>query len=126
MAKSKKTKEEKLVAALKKESVKILDEAKEKGVKDNFLFITTFKRYQTQLEILFEHEKKIKEENVLVEKEYVKGRKNLYTNPAIAEFNKTTDSANKTVNCLLGLIKKETKKADDNQKDPLLEALMLE
>ena len=44
MAKSKKTKEEKLVAALKKESVKILDEAKEKGVPQNVevIFLSHF------------------------------------------------------------------------------------
>lgn len=126
MAKTKETQEEKLVKALKKEGVKILKEAQKKGVKDNFLFITTFKRYQTQLDILFELEKVIKEESVLVEKEYVKNRKNLYSNPAIAEFNKTTDSANKTVNCLLGLINKEPKKGEEEKEDPLLKALMIE
>ncbi len=120
-----KDKDEKLVKELKKQAENILNDAKNKGVKDNFLFITTFKRYQTQLEILFELEKVIKSESVLVEKEYVKGRKNLYNNPAISEFNKTTDSANKTVNCLLGLINKDSTLDKSEETDPLLEALAI-
>lgn len=121
-----KDKDEALVKELKKQAENILNDAKKKGVKDNFLFITTFKRYQTQLEILFELEKVIKSESVLVEKEYVKGRKNLYNNPAISEFNKTTDSANKTVNCLLGLINKDSTLDKSEETDPLLEALAIE
>ena len=121
-----KDKDEELVKELKKQAENILNDAKNKGVKDNFLFITTFKRYQTQLEILFELEKVIKSESVLVEKEYVKGRKNLYNNPAISEFNKTTDSANKTVNCLLGLINKDSTLDKSEETDPLLEALAME
>ena len=121
-----KDKDEALVKELKKQAENILNDAKKKGVKDNFLFITTFKRYQTQLEILFELEKVIKSESVLVEKEYVKGRKNLYNNPAISEFNKTTDSANKTVNCLLGLINKDSTLDKSKETDPLLEALAIE
>ena len=121
-----KDKDEELVKELKKQAENILNDAKNKGVKDNVLFITTFKRYQTQLEILFELEKVIKSESVLVEKEYVKGRKNLYNNPAISEFNKTTDSANKTVNCLLGLINKDSTLDKSEETDPLLEALAIE
>ena len=59
------------------------------GVEQNFLFLTTFKRYQVQLTILNELEQKIKEDGTLVTKEYVKGRGNVYTHPAINEYNKT-------------------------------------
>lgn len=121
-----KNKDEALVIELKKQAENILNDAKTKGVKNNFLFITTFLRYKTQLEILFELERAIKSESVLVEKEYVKGRKNLYNNPAISEFNKTTDSANKTVNCLLGLINKDSTLDKSEETDPLLEALAIE
>ena len=121
-----KNKDEALVRELKEQAENILKDAKTKGVKNNFLFITTFKRYQTQLEILFELENVIKSESVLVEKEYVKGRKNLYNNPAISEFNRTTDSANKTVNCLLGLINKDSTLDKSEETDPLLEALAIE
>ncbi|MBF1332077.1 MAG: hypothetical protein HXM66_04790 [Mogibacterium diversum] len=49
-------------------------------------------------------EKVIKKEGTLVEKEYVKGRKNLVANPAIAEYNKTTTSANGTITTLMKII----------------------
>ena len=55
------------------------------------------KRYGVQ-------EKVIKKEGTLVEKEYVKGRKNLVANPAIAEYNKTTTSANGTITTLMKII----------------------
>ena len=82
---------------LNEQAQEIIRIAEESGVQSNFFFITTFKRYQVQLSILSELEKTMKEEGMLVSKEYVKGRKNLYSNPAVAEYNKTTDSANKTV-----------------------------
>lgn len=78
--------------------------AEESGVQSNFFFLTTFKRYQVQLNILSELEKAMKDEGMLVSKEYVKGRKNLYSNPAVAEYNKTTDSANKTVSTLMRIL----------------------
>ena len=79
--------------------------AEENGVDDNFLFVTTFDRYLTQLTILAELKKKIDEEGVLAEKEYVKGTKNMYAHPAVAEYNKTTDSSNKTVSTLMRIIR---------------------
>lgn len=79
--------------------------AEESGVDDNFFFVTTFDRYQTQLKILDGLKKAIEGEGMLVSKEYVKGRKNVYANPAVAEFNRTTDSANKTVSTLMKIIK---------------------
>ena len=79
--------------------------AEESGVQSNYFFITTFNRYQVQLNMLTELEKSIKEEGMIVKKEYVKGRKNLYSSPAVADYNKTTDSANKTVACLMKIIK---------------------
>ena len=57
-----------------------------------------------QLDMLDKLEKVIKKEGTLVEKEYVKGRKNLVANPAIAEYNKTTTSANGTITTLMKII----------------------
>ena len=42
---------------------------------------------------------------MFISKEYVKGRKNLYSNPAVGDYNRTTDSANKTVSTLIKIIK---------------------
>lgn len=121
---TKKQKDE-LNTSLKDKAREILVEAKKRGVKDNYYFITTFKRYLVQLKILDELEKTIEQENVLVTKEYVKGRGNLYANPAVAEYNRTSDSANKTVNCLMNIINKApgTDNIKTSETDPLLEAL---
>lgn len=90
---------------LEEQSKEILRIAEERGVEQNFFFITTFQRYQMQIDILNELEKTIKEEGTLVTKEYVKGRGNVYTHPAIGEYNKTSTSANQTVATLIKIIK---------------------
>ena len=69
--------------------------------------------------------KALKEEGMLVSKEYVKGRKNLYGNPAVGEYNKTTDSANKTVATLMRILK-NFNVGDDNgeaDEDPLMKMI---
>ena len=81
---------------LNKQAKEILEIAEKYGVEQNFFFLTTFKRYQVQIGILNDLEKTIKEDGPLVTKEYVKGRKNVYSHPAISDYNRTTDSANKT------------------------------
>ena len=103
----------------------ILRIAEQYGVEKNFLFITTFKRYSIQLQILTELEKAISEHGSMVEKEYVKGRKNLYTNPAIKEYNNAVNSANKTVSTLMSIIKTNSNNYNDDtaEDDPLLRAL---
>ena len=101
----------------------ILKVAKESGVDDNFFFTTTFDRYLTQLKILDDLKVAIEEEGTLVKKEYVKGRKNVYSNPAISEYNRTTDSANKTVSTLMRIIKTFGVGESGEEYDPLMEAL---
>lgn len=105
----------------------ILRIAEQYGVEKNFLFITTFKRYTVQLKVLQDLEKAIDENGATVEKEYVKGRKNLYTNPAIKEYNNAVNSANKTVSTLMSIIKTNSDKynpdSSDEEEDPLLRAL---
>ena len=103
-----------------KEIVKI---AEESGVQSNFFFLTTFKRYQVQLKILNELEKTMKEEGMLVKKEYVKGRKNIYSNPALVDYNKTTDSANKTVAALIRIIKVFNVEENSEEIDPLMKMI---
>lgn len=107
--------------SLQEQAEEIIRIAEESGVQSNFFFITTFKRYQVQLNILNELEKAMKDDGMLVSKEYVKGRKNLYTNPAVAEYNKTTDSANKTVSALMRIIKGfNVEKQEEPEEDPLM------
>lgn len=109
---------------LQEQAQEVLRIAQEHGVEQNFFFITTFKRYQVQINILTELEKKIQQDGALVTKEYVKGRQNVYTHPAISEYNKTCTSANQTVATLIKIIK-SLRNGDDEEEgqDALLEAL---
>ena len=108
--------------SLNEQAQEIIRIAEETGVQTNFFFVTTFKRYQVQLSNLGELEKAIKETGTLVTKEYVKGRANIYVNPAVTEYNKTTDSANRTVTTLLKIIKGFAKEDEerDSDYDPLM------
>ena len=108
---------------LNQQAKEILRVAEESGAQSNLFFVTTFKRYQVQLAILNDLEKSLKEEGMTLTKEYVKGRKNLYTNPAVSEFNKTTDSANKTVTTLMRIIKNFGVSDSDNNEDPLMKII---
>lgn len=110
--------------SLEEQAKEIIRIAEEHGVEQNFFFITTFKRYQVQINILNELEKKISEEGTLVTKEYVKGRGNVYTHPAIGEYNKTSTSANQTVATLIKIIKSLRSDEDGGDgEDELLNAL---
>lgn len=112
---------------LNERAQQILKIAEQYGVEKNFLFITTFKRYTVQLKVLQDLEKAIDENGATVEKEYVKGRKNLYTNPAIKEYNNAVNSANKTVTTLMSIIKTNSDKynteSSDEEIDPLMRVL---
>lgn len=90
--------------SLQDQALEILTTAEKKGVSTNFFFVTTFKRYQVQMQMMQELEKTIREAGPIVSKEYVKGRQNYYTNPAITEYNKTATAANNTVMTLLKII----------------------
>ena len=90
---------------LQQQANEILQEAQKRGVESNFFFVTTFKRYQVQMSILDALEREIKAAGPLVTKEYVKGRGNVYTNPAIGEYNKTATAANGTVATLINIVR---------------------
>lgn len=100
---------------LNEQAQEILRIAAQHGVEQNFFFITTFKRYQVQIKILTDLESKIKEDGPVVTKEYVKGRQNVYTNPAISEYNKTSTAANQTVQTLMKIITTMRNEDDGNQ-----------
>ena len=105
---------------LQRQADQIMKLAEQSGIQSNFFFVTTFQRYLVQLDILEDLAKSIEEEGLTVKKEYVKGRKNLYSNPAVQSFNKTVDSANKTVATLMRILRDYgvDEKAEDV--DPLM------
>ncbi len=78
--------------------------AEQGGVEQNFFFTTTFERYKTQLNLLTRLQAEIRGADLMVTKEYVRGRQNVVSNPAINEFNKTSQAANQTVICLMKII----------------------
>ena len=91
--------------SLKTQAKEILKEAERTGLKSNYFFRTTFERYQQQLRMLDDLQKAIDELGMTVTKEYVKGRQNVVTNPAISEYNKTSTAANGTVTTLINILK---------------------
>lgn len=109
--------------SLEQQAKEIIKQAEESGVQSNFFFVTTFERYQVQLKILKELQECIEEEGMLVSKEYVKGRKNVYSNPAVSDYNRTTDSANKTVATLMRIIKNLGENGGKEEIDPLMEII---
>jgi len=109
--------------SLNEQAQEIIRIAEEKGVQSNFFFLTTFKRYQVQLKILSELEAAMKEDGVLVTKEYVKGRANVYSHPAVNDYNRTTDSANKTVSTLMKIIRDFNVDDQAEDEDPLLKII---
>jgi len=105
---------------LNKQANEILRLAEESGAQSNFFFLTTFKRYQVQLRILEDLEVSLKEHGMQITKEYVKGRGNLCSNPAIADYNRTTDSANKTVATLMRILKNYGVEETSEEEDSLM------
>lgn len=110
--------------SLQEKAAEIISMAEDAGVQENYFFVTTFKRYQVQIGILAQLEESMAKDGMLVKKEYVKGRKNLYSNPAVNAYNRTADSANKTVQTLMKIVKEFGDGKDKGKvKDPLLELI---
>ena len=89
---------------LNEQAAEILRRATEKGVEHSYMFVTTYKRYQEHLLHLIALQEAIEKEGLTVTKEYVKGRGNLYINPAISAYNQTAGAADKTAQLLMKFI----------------------
>jgi cell fate (sporulation/competence/biofilm development) regulator YmcA (YheA/YmcA/DUF963 family) len=95
---------EKASVNLNEKAKELLELAMQANVEQNFFFVSTFKRYQVQLGILNQLEEEIKKAGVLITKQYVKGRENVYTHPAVTDYNRTATAANQTVQTILKII----------------------
>ena len=112
------------IEELEKKEKEIIKRATEAGVEDEYLFITTFERYRTQIRMCIDLKEAYDEQDTMVEKEYIKGRINIVVNPVINAFNQTTSGANKTAEALLKIIKASVEaKTARKKKDPLADAL---
>lgn len=105
---------------LEEQAKEILEQAEQYGIEKNYFFVTTFERYLTQIRILDKLQKEIEDGQALISKTYVKGRENIYTHPAIGEYNKTSTAANQTVTTLIKIV--STLK-EENQAEGLDELL---
>lgn len=94
----------------------VLARADELPKEKRFFFDTSFERYQTQVKIMENLKKVVEDEGMVVEKEYVKGRKNIVTNPAIKEYNNTSTAANNTMTAIMKLFDKEAKTTKEDSK----------
>ncbi len=85
----------------------LLELAKSYGIDDNPLFLSAANQYTVQQKVIEEIKKSLNDPaEYTVDKEYVKGRKNLYVNPLVRELPKHADSATKTLNAMLDIIVK--------------------
>lgn len=94
----------KTIKQLEAQASRFLTAARRRGLENNYLFETTFQRYRDHIAHLEGLQKCIDENGDTVTKEYVKGRANLYVNPAIAAYNQTAGAADKAAQLLLKCI----------------------
>ena len=90
----------------------LLKMAAEFGVADNALFISAAKQYGVQMRIIDSIEKILSDGDLLVSKEYVRSRENVYSHPLVKELPKHADSANRTLSTMLDIITKLGKKSE--------------
>lgn len=79
-------------------------EAEKMGLMSDYLFVSTFERYQQQIILIKSLEAQIDLMGVSVKKEYIKGRENVYANPIIADYNRACTAANGTMSALTKLM----------------------
>ncbi len=90
----------------------LLKMAKEYGVEKNALFVSAAKQYTVQMKIIDSIEKILSDADLIVSKEYVKSRENVYSHPLVKELPKHADSANRTLASMLDIISKLGKKVE--------------
>ena len=103
-------------AKLKKSLNAFKTEAKNKGYESHFLFLSTLKRLEVQINMMDQMEQYMEKEGMLVTKEIAKGIKNINTNPAVNAYNKTCQQANNTTQTLMKIIE-QLRNMDDSMDD---------
>lgn len=83
---------------------KIIDSAKKTGADNSLFFIKTFEQYKNLLKLQSDCLRAIENEGSMVTKEYVKGRGNLYVNPAMKTYDSLCKTTNQTVSTLIKIV----------------------
>ncbi len=84
----------------------IMQLAKDCNVENNPLFIQSVNNYATIQKAIEKIDIELSDDNsIIVTKEYVKSRENIYINPCIKELPKLIDAANKTTANMVNIIK---------------------
>lgn len=85
------------------------------GLEENPLLISQIEMYAVQQRVISMIREELNNSDAAVSKEYVKGRENLYAHPLIKELPKHADSATRTADGIVKLIKElGTKGGDDD------------
>lgn len=93
------------MAKEKKTFDELMELAKTYGLENNAMFISAANQYDLQQKVIQNIRNVIEDEDsLMVTKEYVKSRENVYANPLVKELPKHTDSANKTLGMMLNII----------------------
>lgn len=101
----------------------ILNIAKERNVEEDALFIQCLKNYEVVELAIGKIYEIINSDEVLISKEYVKGRENVYIHPALKELSKLLDSANKTIDKIYLTIEKASGTPYNNDVNEILDFL---
>jgi hypothetical protein len=83
----------------------ILQAAEQVGAEQNYLFVTTLKRYQDLIRTLNELNNDIRERGAIVDRTFASGKSGLDVNTSINLYNSTTLMANKTAETLMAIIR---------------------
>lgn len=86
------------------------------GLDKNEMFIQCANQYALQQKVIENIKQAIENDELVVSKEYVKNRTNVYANPLVKELPKHSDSANKTLAMMLDLIERLGTKARERGK----------
>ncbi len=99
--------------------------AKDLGLAEDYLYLTTLQRYQMTLLTMSKYEKVIwglGDDELIVTKKY-SNSENSYQHPAVLAYGKNVDLANKTVSTILKIFRNADGDVSREDSDPLMSAL---
>lgn len=105
----------KLSKNYKENKKRVFEAVKNLSSGDKMLFEELFDVFETHVGICRQLKEEMKDDGVIIEKEYVKGRPTIVAHPAISNYNASSKALTSTV----GQLSKLFDKLDDSNKDVL-------